>query len=62
MNLQFSGMFFLISVMLPLMAEYIIQIHSRSLRNPAYHIAEEFRSSVFSREAQLSIETTHQNT
>ena len=56
MSLQFSGMFFLISVMLSLMAEYILQIHSRSLRNPSYYIAEEFRSNVFTREGQLNIE------
>jgi glycosyltransferase involved in cell wall biosynthesis len=56
LSLQQSGMFFLISLVLLVLGEYIL--HMTSLRNegPLYHVAQEFTSAVMTRREKLNIE------
>jgi hypothetical protein len=56
MSLQISGGFFLISLLLALLSEYILQIHGRAVRQPAYYISQEFRSNRMNREGRLNVE------
>jgi hypothetical protein len=56
MSLQISGGFFLISLLLALLSEYILQIHGRTVRQPAYYISQEFRSNRMNREGRLNVE------
>jgi glycosyltransferase involved in cell wall biosynthesis len=55
LSLQISGMFFLVSVILALLSEYILRIFEGSLRRPLYLIAREKSSSVLSRDQRLNI-------
>lgn len=55
-SLQQSGMFFLISLVLLVLGEYIINMASLSNEGPEYHIAQEFTSARITRYEKLNIE------
>jgi len=56
LSLQQSGMFFLISLVLLVLGEYILHMASLSNDGPAYHIAQEFTSAHLTRREKLNIE------
>lgn len=56
LSLQQSGMFFLISLVLLVLAEYILNAASVSNGGPLYHIAHEFSSARMTRNEKLNIE------
>jgi len=56
LSLQQSGMFFLISVVLLVLGEYILQMASLSNEGPLYHVAQEFTSAKMTRRNKLNIE------
>lgn len=58
-SLQQSGMFFLISLVLLVLGEYILNMASLSNEGPAYHVAQEFTSAKLSRHEKLNITETH---
>jgi hypothetical protein len=58
LSLQQSGMFFLISLVLLVLGEYILNMASLSNEGPLYHIAQEFTSAVMTRREKLNIEET----
>jgi glycosyltransferase involved in cell wall biosynthesis len=55
MSLQQSGMFFLISLVLMVLGEYILMMVSLSGKGPTYRIAQEFTSAQMTRCKQLNI-------
>ncbi len=55
-SLQQSGMFFLISLVLLVLGEYILQMVSLSNEGPLYHVAQEFTSARMTRREKLNIE------
>lgn len=55
-SLQQSGMFFLISLVLLVLGEYIINMASLSNEGPLYHVAQEFTSGRMTRLDKLNIE------
>ncbi|WP_250440096.1 MULTISPECIES: glycosyltransferase [unclassified Caballeronia] len=56
MSLQQSGMFFLISLVLLVLAEYILHMASLSNEGPLYHVGQEFTSARMTRREKLNIE------
>jgi len=56
LSLQQSGMFFLISLVLWMLGEYILHMASLSNEGPMYHVAQEFTSAVMTRREKLNIE------
>ena len=56
MSLQQSGMFFLISLVLLVLGEYILHMTSLSNEGPAYHVAQEMTSARMTRREKLNIE------
>ncbi|HEY8097163.1 MAG TPA: glycosyltransferase [Methylobacter sp.] len=56
LSLQQSGMFFLISLVLLILGEYILQMASLSNEGPLYHIGQEFTSARITRSEKLNIE------
>ncbi|SEO62598.1 glycosyltransferase [Pseudomonas zeae] len=56
LSLQQSGMFFLISLVLLVLGEYILHMTSLSNEGPLYHIAQEFTSARITRREKLNIE------
>ncbi len=56
LSLQQSGMFFLISLVLLVLGEYILQMASLSNEGPPYHVAQEFTSARMTRREKLNIE------
>ncbi|MDO8813319.1 MAG: glycosyltransferase [Gallionella sp.] len=58
LSLQQSGMFFLISLVLLILGEYILQMASLTNEGPSYHVAQEFTSAVMTRREKLNIEET----
>lgn len=56
LSLQQSGMFFLISMVLLVLGEYILHMASLSSEGPPYHVAQEFTSVKMSRREKLNIE------
>lgn len=56
LSLQQSGMFLLISLVLLVLGEYILQVASLSNEGPPYHVAQEFTSAVMTRKEKLNIE------
>lgn len=56
LSLQQSGMFFLISLVLLVLGEYILHMASLSNEGPLYHIAQEFTSARLTRREKLNIE------
>lgn len=55
-SLQLSGMFFLISLVLLVLGEYILNMASLSNEGPLYHVAQEFTSARMTRLEKLNIE------
>jgi glycosyltransferase involved in cell wall biosynthesis len=55
-SLQQSGMFFLISLVLLVLSEYVLHIADLSNNRPLYHIGQEFTSARMSRREKLNIE------
>ena len=55
LSLQISGMFFLFSIVLALLSEYVIRIFQGGLGRPAYHVGREFRSPALTREERLNV-------
>jgi hypothetical protein len=55
-SLQQSGMFFLISLVLLVLGEYILHMASLSNGGPLYHIAQELTSAKMTRREKLNIE------
>ena len=56
LSLQQSGMFFLISLVLLVLGEYILNMARLSNEGPLYHVAQEFTSAVAPRREKLNIE------
>lgn len=56
LSLQQSGMFFLISLVLLVLGEYILHMASLSSEGPPYHVAQEFTSARLTRRERLNIE------
>lgn len=56
LSLQQSGMFFLISLVLLVLGEYILHMTSLSNEGPAYHVAQEFTSARLVRREKLNLE------
>src|SRR5690606_13137581 len=55
MSLQQSGMFFLISLVLLVLGEYILHMASLSNEGPRYHVGQEFTSARMTRREKLNI-------
>lgn len=56
LSLQQSGMFFLISLVLLVLGEYILHMTSLSNEGPLYHVGQEFTSARMTRREKLNIE------
>lgn len=56
MSLQSSGMFFLISLVLLVLGEYILNMVSLQNEGPLYHVGQEFTSTRMTRREKLNIE------
>lgn len=56
LSLQQSGMFFLISLVLFVLGEYILHMASLSNEGPLYHVGQEFTSAHMTRHEKLNIE------
>jgi polyisoprenyl-phosphate glycosyltransferase len=56
LSLQQSGMFFLISLVLLVLGEYILHMASLSNEGPTYHVGQEFTSALMTRRQKLNIE------
>ena len=56
LSLQQSGMFFLLSLVLLVLGEYILHMVSLSNDGPLYHIGQEFTSARMTRREKLNIE------
>lgn len=56
LSLQQSGMFFLISLVLLVLGEYILHMASLSNEGPRYHVGQEFTSARMTRHERLNIE------
>ncbi|MDP9046275.1 MAG: glycosyltransferase [Pseudomonadota bacterium] len=57
LSLQQSGMFFLISLVLMVLGEYILNMVRLSSEGPLYHVGQEFTSAQMTRRNKLNIET-----
>ncbi|MGH1429916.1 MAG: hypothetical protein ACRBB4_02245 [Neptuniibacter sp.] len=56
LSLQQSGMFFLISLVLLVIGEYILNMASLFNSGPLYHVAKEFTSARITRREKLNVE------
>ena len=56
LSLQQSGMFFLMSLVLLVLGEYILHMASLSNEGPTWHIGQEFSSAVITRKQKLNVE------
>lgn len=56
LSMQQSGMFFLISLVLLVLSEYVLEISRKANSGPAYYIAEEFTSARLTRKERLNVE------
>lgn len=56
LSLQQSGMFFLLSLVLLVLGEYILHMVSLSNDGPLYHVGQEFTSARMTRQDKLNIE------
>ena len=59
LSLQQSGMFFLISLVLLVLGEYILHMATLSNEGPLYHVGQEFTSARMTRKEKLNIETVN---
>jgi hypothetical protein len=60
--LQQSGMFFLISLVLLVLGEYILNMARQSNEGPLYYVGQEFTSSRMTRHEKLNVEEVLENT
>ena len=58
LSLQQSGMFFLLSLVLLVLGEYILHMANLSSEGPLYHVGQEFTSARMTRLEKLNIENT----
>ncbi len=58
LSLQQSGMFFLISLVLMVLAEYILQMSRLSNEGPPYHVGQELTSARVTRKERLNVEVS----
>lgn len=56
LSLQQSGMFFLISLVLLVLSEYVLEISRKVNSGPAYYVADEFTSAKLTRKQRLNVE------
>ena len=56
LSLQLSGMFLLISLVLWMLGEYILQLASLTNEGPMYHVAQEFTSATMTRRQKLNVD------
>lgn len=56
LSLQQSGMFFLISLVLLVLAEYILHMAALSSEGPRYFVGQEFNSAIQTRRQKLNVE------
>ena len=56
LTMQQSGMFFLISLVLLVLSEYVLEISRKAHSGPSYYIAQEFTSARLTRKERLNIE------
>jgi len=56
LSLQQSGMFLLLSLVLLVLGEYILQMATLSNEGPLYHVAQEFTSARLTRRERLNVE------
>ncbi len=56
LSLQQSGMFFLLSLVLLVLGEYILHMVSLSNEGPLYHVGQEFTSARMNRREKLNVE------
>jgi glycosyltransferase involved in cell wall biosynthesis len=56
LSLQQSGMFFLISVVLLMLGEYLVHMTQLSNLDPGYHLAKEYTSTLVTRREKLNVE------
>lgn len=56
LSLQQSGMFFLISIVLLVLSEYVLEISRRANSGPEYYIADELTSVRLTRKERLNVE------
>jgi hypothetical protein len=61
LSLQQSGMFFLLSLVLLVLGEYILHMASLANEGPLYHVAQEFNSAIITRRKKLNIEEVKQD-
>lgn len=61
LSLQQSGMFFLISLVLLVVGEYIINMARLTNEGPLYHVGQEFTSARITRREKLNVEDVSQN-
>jgi hypothetical protein len=59
LSLQQSGMFFLISLVLLVLGEYIVHMARLSNEGPLYHVGREFTSARMTRREKLNVEEPH---
>jgi len=56
LSLQQSGMFFLLSLVLLVLGEYILHMASLANEGPLHHVGQEFTSTIMTRREKLNIE------
>lgn len=56
LSMQQSGMFFLISLVLLVLSEYVLEISRKANSGPGYYIADEFTSARLTRKERLNVE------
>lgn len=56
LSLQQSGMFFLLSLVIFILVEYVAQVMTWTLEGPSYYLAGEHTSAVMTRRAKLNVE------
>jgi hypothetical protein len=56
LSMQQSGMFFLISFVLLVLSEYVLEISRKANSGPSYYIADELTSAKLTRKARLNVE------
>lgn len=56
LSLQQSGMFFLLSLVLLVLGEYIVHVVKASTDGPLYHVVQEFTSTHMTRQNKLNLE------
>lgn len=54
-SLQQSGMFFLLSLVMLVLGEYILQVVNQSSEGPMYHVSQDFTSARMSRMEKLNV-------